>query len=100
MFIVVGDENVKAKAIVGSDVIDALNRVVRIVEIVGKEVTAAIDPGHKIPDFSRIALDERANVIAIFAVPLTPRLAGEAAAQFVTDRVPRFSDEPDVLGHY
>ena len=72
MFIVVGDQIVEAKAVVGSNVINALSGVVRIVEIIGKQIAAAIYPGHEIADFSRVTFDERADVIAILAVPLTP----------------------------
>ena len=72
MLIVVGDQIVKAKAVVRSDVIDALSWVVRIVEIIGKQITATIDPGHEVANFSRVTFDERANVVAIFAIPLAP----------------------------
>jgi hypothetical protein len=72
MFIVVGDQIVKAKAVVRRDVIDALSRVVGVVAIIGKQVAAAIKPAHEISDFSRVAFDERANIIAKLPVPLAP----------------------------
>src|SRR5208283_4103744 len=96
MFVVVGDQIVKAKAVVRSDVIDALSRVVGVVEIVRKQIAAAVEAGHEISNFSSVAFDKRANVISKPAIPLAPCLAGEAAAQFVTGRVPCLGDQANV----
>jgi hypothetical protein len=67
---VVGDEVLKTETAVRSDVVDRLVGVISTVDIVGKQVAAAKEPGHEISNFSRIAFDERPDIVAKFAVPL------------------------------
>ena len=60
---VVSDQIIEAKTVVGSHVVNRLVGVVSIVEVIGKQVTTAINPAHQIPDLARIAFNERANVV-------------------------------------
>src|SRR5208337_3566839 len=78
VLVVVRDEIIETKAVVRSDVVDALSRMVGVVEIIRKQIAAAIEPGHEIANFSGIAFDEFANIISKPAIPLAPCLAGEA----------------------
>src|SRR5208337_2303147 len=79
VLVVVRDEIIETKAVVRSDVVDALSRMVGVVEIIRKQIAAAVEPGHEIANFSGIAFDEFANIISKPAIPLAPCLAGEAA---------------------
>src|ERR1019366_3574520 len=67
---IVSDQIVEAKTIVGSHVVNRLAGAVSIVEVIGKQISTAINPAHEIPDLARVAFNERAQVVSESVVPL------------------------------
>ena len=61
--------------------------------LVAVDVRAAEEPLRDGPDLARVALDERAHVVAEAAVPLDPAVADEAADLVQPAGVPRLGDE-------
>src|SRR5208337_2870575 len=84
MLAVVGDEIVQGKAVVRSQIVQALIGVIGIGAVVGKQVIAAIDAPHQVRDHSWISLNETANIVTKTPVPLEPIYAWESAAELIS----------------
>jgi len=72
VLVVVRDQIIKAKPVVRSNIVDALRRVVGVIEVVRKQVAATIEPSHEVAHLACVSFDESANVVAELAVPLAP----------------------------
>jgi hypothetical protein len=72
VLVVVRDQIIEAKAVVRGNVVDALRCVVGVVEVVGKQVAATVEPAYEIANLSGVSFDKGANVVAELPVPLAP----------------------------
>ena len=83
VLLVIRDHVVQRETVVRRDVVDALIGAIRPRGVVGKQIGAAVEPGHQVGHQAAVAADELLQRVAIVAVPLHPPHAGESAAQLV-----------------
>ena len=57
----VRNDVVQREAVVAGDLVDALERPVAVLAVVGEEIVAAVKPAHERPDESCVALHETAG---------------------------------------
>src|SRR5579884_4123600 len=90
MFVVVADEVAQTETVVGGDEVDAAGWPATAQTI---EVTAPAQPVRKLRELTGVAFPEFSNVVAIFAVPLTPQNGQVANLIAEIANVPRFGDQ-------
>ena len=94
---IIGNKIVQREPIMRGDIVHTLKRPEGVHAVVGKQVAAAIQPGHQVSDQTAVAPHELLERIAILGVPLQPLRAGKPLAQQKPAAgVPGFCDQPHV----